>query len=100
MILHGPWAEKAQYGRAGVASTTCSDPIGVNRIRAWVVAGDGKTAARLPALHALRVDIERIDRVARRHEQPVALDAAEADVGGALGQRDETDRLAVRVENF
>src|SRR5580704_16083192 len=37
---------------------------------------------------ALGADIERIERVARRHEQAVALDAAEAEVGGALGQRD------------
>src|SRR5262249_2719001 len=47
-----------------------------------------------PASYALRVDVERIDRVARRHEQPVAVAAAEADVGGALGQRYEADRLA------
>src|SRR6185369_8483843 len=53
-----------------------------------------------PALHALRVDVERIDRVARRHEQAVALDAAEADVGAALGQRDEGDRLAGGVEDL
>src|SRR5262245_41031853 len=53
-----------------------------------------------PARRALRVDIERIDRMARGHEQPVALDAAEADVGRALRQCDEADGLAVRVEDF
>src|SRR4051812_35563511 len=34
-----------------------------------------------PAGHALRVHVERIDRVARRHEQPVAVTTAEADIG-------------------
>src|ERR1700682_5846475 len=47
---------------------------------------------------ALRVDVERIDRMARRHEQAVALDAAETQVGGALGQHDLADPLAVRGE--
>jgi hypothetical protein len=38
--------------------------------------------------------------VARRHEQPVAVAAAEADVGGALGQRYEADRLAGGIEHL
>src|SRR5690349_2195696 len=33
-----------------------------------------------------------------RHEQPVALAAAEAHVGAALGQRDVADRLALWAE--
>src|SRR5947208_15317111 len=53
-----------------------------------------------PASYALRVHVERIDRVARRHEQPVAVAAAEADVGGAFGQRYEADRLARRIEHL
>jgi hypothetical protein len=32
-------------------------------------------------LHPLRFHIERIERLAGRHEQPIALDAPEADVG-------------------
>src|SRR5882757_10730394 len=51
-----------------------------------------------PAGRALRIHIERIERVARRHEQAVALGGAEAHVGAALGQRDEADRLAGRIE--
>src|SRR6476660_6329259 len=54
----------------------------------------------LTAGRALRVHIQRIDRVARRHEQPVALDPAEAHVGATLGQCDEADRLAARIENL
>src|SRR5207248_10856564 len=38
---------------------------------------------------------ERIDRLARGHEQAVALLAAETDVGAALGQHDAADHLAV-----
>src|SRR6266436_536183 len=49
---------------------------------------------------ALRVHVERIERMARRHEQPVASDAAEAEVGAALGQRNEADRLAGGIENL
>src|SRR6266508_5501691 len=48
----------------------------------------------------LDVDVERIDRMARNHDQAVAPDPAEADVGGALGQRDEADRLAGRIEHL
>src|SRR5260370_26226640 len=62
--------------------------------------GVAPTRGRSPARRALRVDVERIDRMARGHEQPVALDAAEADIGRAFGQRDETDRLTARVEDF
>src|SRR6478752_3706766 len=69
------------------------------------VAGKGRMAeaapcrSPLPAERALGVDVERIQRLARRHEQAVPLEAAEADIGGALRQRDAADRLAVRVEH-
>src|SRR5260221_13548726 len=45
------------------------------------------------ALHALDADVQRIDRVARRHEQAIALDPAEADGGATLGECDEAHRL-------
>src|SRR6266404_1690367 len=47
---------------------------------------------------ALGVDVERIERVARRHEQAIAMAAAEAEVGAALRQVDVADRLARRIE--
>src|SRR5580692_9863144 len=50
----------------------------------------------LPAERALGIHIECVDRLARRHEQAVALQAAEADIGAALGQSDAADRLAIR----
>ena len=53
-----------------------------------------------PAGHALRVHVERIDRVARRHEQSVAVTTAEADIGSALGQRYEADRPTGRIEHL
>src|SRR5258707_13245107 len=43
---------------------------------------------------ALRVDVERIKRVARRHEQAIAMAAAEAEVGAALRQGGGAERLA------
>src|SRR5437867_1432555 len=44
---------------------------------------------------ALRFDVERIYGLARRHEQAVALDPAETDVGATLGQHDAADHLPV-----
>src|ERR1017187_7559096 len=44
---------------------------------------------------ALRVHIERADRLAPGPEQAVALYAAETEVGAALGQRDTADHDAV-----
>src|SRR5215213_5416579 len=46
---------------------------------------------------ALRVDVERIDRLARRHEQAVAATAAEAHVGAALRQLDAADEAPFAV---
>src|SRR3954454_3244146 len=51
------------------------------------------------AQRTLRVDVERIERMARRDEQPIAVAAAEAEVGRALRQVDMADRLAVRIED-
>src|SRR5438132_12339777 len=56
--------------------------------------------ADLSAERALRVDIERVDRLARRHKQPVALHAAETEIGATLRQRDAADHDAVgRVDH-
>src|SRR5438309_1689279 len=55
----------------------------------------GGSAAR----HALRVHVERIDRGARGHEEAIAVDAAEAHVGTALGQVDAPDKLRFAAED-
>src|SRR6267378_4491584 len=47
--------------------------------------------------HALRVHVERIDRGARGHEEAIAVGAAEADVGAALGQVNAPDELGFAV---
>ena len=46
---------------------------------------------------ALRIHIQRVDRLARGHEQAVALEAAETEVGAALGQGDAADQARRRV---
>ena len=46
-------------------------------------------------MRALRLHIDRIERLARGHEQPVALLAAEADIGAGFGQQDLPDARAV-----
>src|ERR1700757_3365251 len=43
----------------------------------------------------LRFDVERIDRLAGRHEEAVALDPSETHIGAALGQHDAAYDLAV-----
>src|SRR5471032_2791386 len=48
---------------------------------------------------ALCIHIEGVERVTGRHEQAVAVTAAEADVGAALGQVDMADRLALGTED-
>jgi hypothetical protein len=52
---------------------------------------------RLAWRGALRVDEERIQRLAGRHEKPVSLGSAEGDVRAALRQADQTDQASVRV---
>src|SRR5262249_2848937 len=47
----------------------------------------------------LRLYIQGVQGLARRHEQAVALGAAEADVGTDLRQQDQADPLAVRCEH-
>src|SRR5688500_19375416 len=54
-------------------------------------------AAASATRRALRVDVERIDRLARRHEQAVAATPAEGQVGAALRQLDAADEVAVAV---
>jgi hypothetical protein len=49
---------------------------------------------------ALRVYVERIDRAAGGHEQAIALQAAETEIGASFGQGDEADRFAGRIEDF
>src|SRR5687768_7091989 len=61
--------------------------------------GPRTRARRLAARRALRVDVQRIERRARGHEQAVAVRAAEAEVGAALGQIDAADQPAVGIED-
>src|SRR3954469_17642459 len=49
---------------------------------------------------AVRLHVERVERMAARHVEPVVLRTAEAQVRAPLGQTDEADRLALRVEDL
>ena len=53
----------------------------------------------LPAAHTLRADEDGKQRATACHEQAVALDAAKAEVGTTLRQRDLADPLAGSVED-
>ena len=46
-------------------------------------------------LRPLGFDIERIDRLAGGHEQPIALHPAEADIGAFLRQQDLANAVAI-----
>src|SRR5215475_10222095 len=46
---------------------------------------------------ALCADEERVERLARRHEQAVTLRSAEGDVAAHLGQPDAADQLALWI---
>src|ERR1051326_7481021 len=60
------------------------------------MTGDLCTSA---ADRAFGVDVDRIERLARRHKEPVATAPAKAQIGAALGQRDAADHLAIGREN-
>src|SRR5437764_1748385 len=64
--------------------------------RGWRVHRVGCGSA---AQDPLGLDIEGVDRLARGHEQAVALRAAETHVGAALGQQDTADHRAVGRED-
>src|ERR1700686_5867952 len=51
-------------------------------------------------MRALRLDIDRVQRLARRHEQAVSLLAAEGEIGAGLGQQDLADARAIRCEHL
>src|SRR5262245_6485750 len=60
--------------------------------RGWRVQRAGRGSA---AQYPLGLDIKGVDRLARGHEQAVALLATETHVGAALGQQDAADHRAV-----
>ena len=60
-----------------------------SRAREWRAPANQPGAA--PWVH-----VEGVERLARRHEQAVALGPAEADVAADLGQADAADQLALR----
>src|SRR5882724_10875451 len=69
--------------------------LGQEPVRSEVPRGAGvqRPATRKPpgestALDALGIHVEGVERLARRHEESVALDSAEAEVGAALREQD------------
>src|SRR5205085_9820562 len=57
------------------------------------------SVARSAADSAFGVDVHGVERLARRHEEAVALDPAEAQIGAALRQQDASDHRAIRRED-
>src|SRR5258708_20807464 len=73
-----------------------SAPSSAARQGACTVSTSLQDKRRLAAWDALGFDIHGVDRLAGGHEQAIALAAAEAEVGAALGQQDAADQRAVR----
>src|ERR1700716_2876287 len=48
---------------------------------------------------ALGADVDGVERLAARQEEPVPLGPAEAEVGAALGEQDAPDQLGLGVED-
>jgi hypothetical protein len=53
-------------------------------------------AAPLADMRAARSDVQRVQRLAGRHKQPVALHAAETNVGADLRKQDQADAFSFR----
>src|SRR5947207_8538993 len=60
---------------------------------------DPELYSALQADRALRLRVEGVDRLSRGHEEPVAQDAAEAEVGARLGQENARKLVAVWREH-
>src|SRR6266536_6297194 len=54
----------------------------------------------LPWGGTLRLHLQHVERLARRHEQVIALRAAKRNVGTHLGQADAAEQLALRIEHY
>src|SRR5262245_66450841 len=65
----------------------CARRLGSRVTPSWTASGSARRGA-------LRCGVERVQRLAAAHEQPVALGPAERDVGAHLGQPDASEELA------
>src|SRR5580704_46435 len=86
---------------AGIRAGRVNSPLPSFRRDATMTASvNMRRSVRLsPAGRALGVHVARVERMACRHEEAVAIASAETDIGGALGQRDRADPLAFRIED-
>src|SRR6185437_366548 len=72
-------------------------PVGCEFATRYERAGGDR---RSGDMRALRLDINRINRLARGHEKVIALLAAKAEVRADLGKQNHADALAVWRENM
>src|SRR6266511_6344365 len=84
-----PWAA----ARASPTARGCLVSTRVVR-PSWQMTLGPFRAPPLTGGRPLRVDVDRVQRLARHHEEAVALGAAEAEVAAGLGQPDAADELA------
>src|SRR6266699_3225213 len=76
-------------------ASPAGNPMTAGSFGARMARRNGDSAA----WRALGVDVERIERPARGHEQAVALGPAEAKIGAAFRQADAADQLALGREH-
>src|SRR5674476_841256 len=89
--------QQAGHMTAADQIVRCCKKALANRGRPHMTALSGISPSTI--MRALRLDIDGIERLARRHEQPVSLLAAEAEVGAGLGQTNLADAVAVRCKD-
>src|ERR1051326_3183362 len=68
--------------------------------RVMTASATAVTGARSREVCTLRFDVDRVQRLARGHEQPVAARTAEADVGAGFRQANESEAGAVGREHL
>src|SRR5579863_9557006 len=85
-------APRAEPRRAGVARGPDHHQRHFRRLAEQRLSFLARASA---VVRALRLHVNRIERLARGHEQAVSLLAAEAEIGAAFRQADLTDPLAV-----
>src|SRR5439155_25719491 len=83
-------------GREGKMPSAFSIPHAIGGLRTGWVSPAG---IPLRNVRALRLDIDRVDRLARGHEEAVALLPAEAEVGANFRQQNHADALAFWRKN-
>ena len=96
------WSTSQDWATVCIQDPTCATNCAAKKRRksAWRNARRPVGRAiggRSAAGHALGIDEDRVERLARGEEEPVALGPAEAEIGAPFGEQDAADQPGVRI---